>query len=89
MEDTKVRWLQDLRRFVTLKSQFILSGNTKDLQLIDNGFGGFNWHRLENAIDIELKSVGYTEVLYYNPLDGFDIPFFNGNPDEKKLFSTN
>ncbi|MGJ8736210.1 AAA family ATPase [Zobellia laminariae] len=89
MKDTKVRWLQDLRRFVTLKSQFILSGNTKDLQLINNGHGGFSWHRLENAIDIELKSLGYTEVVYYNPLDGFDIPFFTGNADEKKaLFNT-
>lgn len=84
MKDTKVRWLQDLRRFIPLKSQFVLSGNTKDLQLIKNDFNSFGWHRLENAIDIELKSLGYAEVVYYNPLDGFDIPFFTGNPQEKK-----
>jgi len=84
MKDTKVRWLQDLRRFLPLKSQFILSGNTKDLQLIKNDFGSFSWHRLENAIDLELKSVGYAQVIYYNPLDGFDIPFFTGNAVEKK-----
>lgn len=84
MKDTKVRWLQDLRRFLPLKSQFILSGNTKDLQLIKNDFGSFGWHRLENAIDLELKSMGYAQVVYYNPLDGFDIPFFAGNPIEKK-----
>ena len=89
MKDTKVRWLQDLRRFLPLKSQFILSGNTKDLQLIKNDFGSFSWHRLENAIDLELKSVGYAQVVYYNPLDGFDIPFFTGNAVEKKqLFNT-
>lgn len=84
MKDTKVRWLQDLRRFIPLKSQFVLSGNTKDLQLIKNDFNSFGWHRLENAIDIELKSLGYAEVVYYNPLDGFDIPFFTGSPQEKK-----
>ncbi len=89
MKDTKVRWLQDLRRFLPLKSQFILSGNTKDLQLIKNDFGSFSWHRLENAIDLELKSLGYAHVVYYNPLDGFDIPFFTGNAIEKKqLFNT-
>lgn len=44
MKDTKVRWLQDLRRFVTLKSKFILSGNTKDLLLIDNGHVSFSSH---------------------------------------------
>ena len=84
MKDTKVRWLQDLKRFLPLKSQFILSGNTKDLQLIKNEFNGFGWHRLENAIDVELKSLGYSEVVYYNPLDGFEIPFFTGSPQEKK-----
>ncbi|MEH6658044.1 AAA family ATPase [Leeuwenhoekiella marinoflava] len=84
MKDTKVRWLQDLKRFLPLKSQFILSGNTKDLQLIKNEFNGFGWHRLENAIDVELKSLGYSEIVYYNPLNGFEIPFFTGSPQEKK-----
>ena len=90
MKDNKVRWLQDLKRFLPLKSQFILSGNTKDLQLIRNDFNGFGWHRLENAIDVELKSLGYSEIVYYNPLEGFGIPFFTGSPQEKKeLFTAN
>ncbi len=84
MNDTKVRWLQDFRRFLPLKSQFILSGNIKDFQLIKNDFGGFSWHRLENAIDVELKNIGYKHIAYYNPLDGFDIPFYSGTPEEKK-----
>jgi hypothetical protein len=29
---TKPRWLRDLVRFLPLKSQFVLSGNVKDLQ---------------------------------------------------------
>ncbi len=84
MNDTKVRWLQDFRRFLPLKSQFILSGNIKDFQLIKNDFGGFSWHRLENAIDVELKNIGYKHIAYYNPLNGFDIPFYSGTPEEKK-----
>ncbi|WP_109434136.1 AAA family ATPase [Aquimarina sp. AU119] len=84
MKDAKVRWLQDFRRFLPLKSQFILSGNIKDFQLIKNDFGSYSWHRLENAIDAELKSTGYKHVVYYNPMSGFDIPFFLGNPEEKK-----
>jgi len=85
MKDTKVRWLQDFRRFIPLKSQFILSGNIKDFQLIKNDFGSYSWHRLENAIDTELKNLGYKHVVYYNPMSGFDIPFFSGNPEEKKV----
>ncbi len=84
MNNTKSRWLQDFRRFVPLKSQFLLSGNIKDFQLLKNDFGSYSWHRLENVIDSELKSMGYVHVVYYNPLTGFDIPFFSENPEDKK-----
>ena len=84
MENIKVRWLQDFRRFLPLKSQFILSGNIKDFQLSKNDLGNYSWLRLESAISAELKSLGYAHVVYYNPISGFDIPFFNGSPEEKK-----
>lgn len=84
MKDTKERWLRDFRRFLPLKSQFILSGNTKDLQLIQNESEGFGWHKLENVIDLELKNYGYIHVVYYNPLQGFTIPFFEGESKEKE-----
>lgn len=84
MNNTKSRWLQDFRRFVPLKSQFFLSGNIKDFQLLKNDFGSYSWHRLENVIDSELKSMGFAHVVYYNPLNGFDIPFFTGSPEDKK-----
>ncbi|WP_440120852.1 AAA family ATPase [Tenacibaculum sp. Ill] len=84
MNNTKSRWLQDFRRFVPLKSQFFLSGNIKDFQLLKNDFGTYSWHRLENVIDSELKSMGYAHVIYYNPLTGFDIPFFTETPEDKK-----
>ncbi len=84
MKDTKERWLRDFRRFIPLKSQFVLSGNTKDLQLIQNESEGFGWHKLENVIDVELKNYGYSHVVYYNPLHGFSIPFFDGTPEDKE-----
>ncbi|MGG6230313.1 AAA family ATPase [Tenacibaculum sp. SDUM215027] len=84
MNNTKSRWLQDFRRFVPLKSQFFLSGNIKDFQLLKNDFGSYSWHRLENVIDSELKSMGFAHVIYYNPLNGFDIPFFTESPEDKK-----
>jgi hypothetical protein len=31
----KPRWIRDLIRFLPLKSQFVLSGNVRDLQLIE------------------------------------------------------
>lgn len=84
MSDSKVRWLRDFRRFLPLKSQFVLSGNTKDLQLTANNYGSFGWHKLENVLDAELKSYGYQHAVYYNPLQGFDIPFFEGEANEKE-----
>ena len=85
MSEIKVRWMQDLRRFLPLKSQFILSGNIKDFQLAKSNNEDYSWHKLENVIDIELKNLGYAHVVYYNPANGFDIPFFSGNTEEKKI----
>ena len=31
----KARWLRDLARFLPLRSQFVLSGNTRDLQILE------------------------------------------------------
>ncbi|HBR54748.1 MAG TPA: ATPase [Flavobacteriaceae bacterium] len=84
MKGTKARWLRDFRRFLPLKSQFILSGNTKDLQLIQNESDVFEWHKLENVIELELKNYGYNNVVYYNPLKGFSIPSFEGEVKQKE-----
>src|SRR5215831_19474748 len=37
----KPRWLRDLGRFLPLKSQFVLSGNVRDLQIIETTPGAF------------------------------------------------
>ncbi|WP_124980499.1 AAA family ATPase [Nonlabens xiamenensis] len=84
MKSTKQRWLRDFIRFLPLKSQFVLSGNTKDLQLLLNESDSFGWHTLEEVIDAELKNYGYRHVVYYNPLQGFSVPFYQGTPEEKE-----
>lgn len=77
------RWLRDFIRFLPLKSQFVLSGNIKDWQLYDHGQGQIGWYALKEYLALELQSLGYTHIVYYNPAEGFDIPFFRGTESEK------
>ena len=64
----KPRWMRDLVRFLPLKSQFVLSGNIRDLQACEVA---------------PLRDVGYSQVLIWNPLLGFyglqtpDLPAVN------------
>jgi ATP-dependent Clp protease ATP-binding subunit ClpA len=80
----KPRWLRDLIRFLPLKSQFALSGNIKDWQLYDHGQGHVAWYALKEHLTLELQSLGYRYIVYYNPTGGFDIPFFQGSEIEKQ-----
>ena len=36
-EDVRPRWVRDLTRFLPLKSQFVLTGNVRDLQVREVG----------------------------------------------------
>ena len=67
----KPRWIRDLTRFLPLKSQYVLSGNVRDLQIIELGQGALAPVPLIDSITEELKSVGYEHVLVYNPIAGF------------------
>lgn len=80
----KPRWLRDLNRFLPLKPQFVLSGNTKDWQLHDHGDSNLGWYSLKQQLTLEFKDLGYEHVVYYNPATGFDIPFFHGDTSEKQ-----
>ncbi|WP_210404927.1 AAA family ATPase [Hahella sp. CCB-MM4] len=80
----KPRWLRDLIRFLPLKSHFVLSGNIKDWQLYDHGQGQLGWYALREHLTLELQSLGYQHVVYYNPAIGFDIAFFSGTQTEKQ-----
>lgn len=67
----KQRWVRDLRRFLPLKSHFVLSGNVRDYQILEHVPGVAVPAPLIAVIDAELKSAGFPHVLVYEPLLGF------------------
>lgn len=67
------RWLRDLLRFLPLKSQFVLSGNVRDLQLSEIAPGAVAAQPLTAVLGAELTRAGYASVLLYDPLSGFRL----------------
>ena len=64
------RWIRDLKRFLPLKSQFVLSGNVRDLQ-IRSTESGVTSQPLIPYLAMELGGYGYAHVLAYDPVTGF------------------
>jgi energy-coupling factor transporter ATP-binding protein EcfA2 len=69
----KPRWLRDLLRFLPLKSQFVLSGNVRDLQLFEAAPGTVTTQPLLQVLAAELRAVGYEHVVSYEPVAGFKV----------------
>jgi len=69
----KPRWLRDLLRFLPLKSQFVLSGNVKDLQTQEISPGVIAAAPLIDVLGAELKSAGFAHVLVYDPVGGIRV----------------
>ena len=69
----KPRWLRDLQRFLPLKSQFVLTGNVRDLQAIESAPGQIAAVTLMTALATELVAAGYEHVVSYEPTGGFRI----------------
>jgi hypothetical protein len=67
------RWLRDLQRFLPLKSQFVLTGNIRDLQLIEASPGQLVPAPLATALATQLIANGYRHVVAYEPTSGFRI----------------
>ncbi|MGU3327134.1 AAA family ATPase [Methylobacterium mesophilicum] len=67
----KPRWLRDLRRFLPLKPQFVVSGNVRDHQLSDVTPGAPVPLSLAAALRSELREAGFALVLYFDPVSGF------------------
>jgi hypothetical protein len=65
------RWQRDFGRFLPLKSQFVLSGNVRDLQAVEVAAGVVTAQPLINALASTFKRVGYERTLLYEPLVGF------------------
>ena len=70
IEMQQAKWLRDLKRFLPLKSQFVLSGNVRDLQ-IENKISGSIVRPLISCLKGELRSYGYSQVLCYDVVNGF------------------
>lgn len=66
----KPRWLRDLLRFLPLKSQFVLSGNIRDLQACEVAPEVITPQTFELTLYRALREVGYSQVLIWNPLLG-------------------
>jgi len=69
----KPRWMRDLVRFLPLKSQFVLSGNIRDLQACEVAPQVITPQTFELTLYRALRNVGYSQVLIWNPLLGFCI----------------
>jgi energy-coupling factor transporter ATP-binding protein EcfA2 len=67
----KPRWLRDLIRFLPLKSQFVLSGNVRDLQIVHGSMAGLVPVPLVQAIHTELQAQGYGATITYDLVSGF------------------
>jgi len=71
-DSPKPRWLRDLTRFLPLKSQFLLTGNVRDLQVHDVG-GTLTSGRLDTVIATEMRAAGYADIVVFSPLSGFSV----------------
>lgn len=67
----KPRWMRDLIRFLPLKSQFVLSGNVRDLQAYEVAADIVTPLPFNQALHNALREAGYSFVIIFNPLTGF------------------
>lgn len=67
------RWLRDLLRFLPLKSQFVLSGNIRDLQACEIAPGTVTPQSFNQTLCEALLDSGYSQVLSWDPLTGFRV----------------
>ncbi|NZA25435.1 ATP-dependent Clp protease ATP-binding subunit [Luteimonas sp. SJ-92] len=67
------RWLRDLLRFLPLKSQFVLSGNVRDLQAAEVAPGIVTAQPFEHCLRDALRAAGFRHVLMWGPLEGFEV----------------
>ncbi len=64
------RWMRDLVRFLPLKSQFVLSGNIRDLQASEVAPGTVTALSFNQTLCDTLLDAGYAHVLSWDPVTG-------------------
>jgi len=65
------RWMRDLGRFLPLKSQFVLTGNVRDLQASEVMPGVLAPQGFNQTLADMLRRAGYAHVVLYDPITGF------------------
>ncbi|KVN66384.1 ATPase [Burkholderia ubonensis] len=78
----KPRWLRDLQRFLPLKSQFVLSGNVRDLQACEVAPEIVTAQSLVSTLGDSLREAGYAQLVVWNPVAGFTVPDSRVPPTE-------
>ncbi|MFV0549779.1 MAG: AAA family ATPase [Limnobaculum xujianqingii] len=63
--------MRDLLRFLPLKSQFVLSGNVRDLQASEISPDIVTPLPFNQALHNTLREAGYQHIIVFNPLNGF------------------
>lgn len=82
--DPTPRWLRDLRRFLPLKSQFVLTGNIRDLQVQAVG-ESTTAVPLKAALAATLREAGYNQIIEYEPLSGFSVSSAAGTTTDTSI----
>lgn len=70
--DVRPRWVRDLARFLPLKSQFVLTGNVRDLQIREIG-GTVVAAPLNDVLAATLTEAGFVDVVKYDLVSGFSV----------------
>jgi hypothetical protein len=65
------RWLRDLIRFLPLRSQFVLSGNVRDLQIHEPAPAEVTAVPLATILIDQLRKSGYQRIVTFDLLAGF------------------
>lgn len=65
------RWQRDFERFLPLKSHFVLSGNVRDLQVVEVQQGVVTAQPLNQCIAATLRRAGYANTVLFQPVAGF------------------
>lgn len=69
---SKQKWLEDLERMLPVRSQFVLSGEIRDVVLVDSG-GGLAPVPMLRAIWLSLRELGYEFMLVHDMIDGVRV----------------
>jgi AAA domain (Cdc48 subfamily) len=67
----KPRWLRDLIRFLPLRSQFVLSGNVRDLQVHEPAPAQVTAVPLPTVLIDQLRKSGYQSIVTFDLMAGF------------------